>query len=175
VPLTPLHYPIAYILFKLHKKLTLPGLIVGSMFPDLEVPVLFLLFRTERLVLHSMLGAVIIGTMLSVMFTVSIYPRLIRYLFRIEGEKVKEKTKRSLNLIVSCFLGNLSHIMLDFINHLENPLFWPFSHSTLSPICVALGGIETSSSIISTILIVLLVTILITRRDNLWKKLLVGE
>jgi membrane-bound metal-dependent hydrolase YbcI (DUF457 family) len=145
------------------------------MFPDLEVPVLFLLFGTDRLVLHSLLGAVTIGTMLSVTFTVSIYPILTRYLFRIDEEKVKEKTRLSLTLVCSCLLGNLSHVVLDFLNHLYNPLFWPLSHSTLSPVCVALGGLETSFWIVSTPLLALFATLLITQRDNLWEKLLVGE
>jgi hypothetical protein len=55
VRVTPFHYPVAYILYKLRAKLSLPGLIVGSMVPDLEVPFIFLWSRTEafdRLVLH---------------------------------------------------------------------------------------------------------------------------
>jgi hypothetical protein len=166
---------VAYVLYKLNKNLTLPGLTVGSMFPDLEVPVLYLFFGTDRLVLHSLIGAATIGTTLSVLFTISIYPILIRYLFRIDEEKVKEKTRLSLSLVVSCLVGNLSHVVLDFINHLYNPLFWPLSHSTLSPICSALGGLVPSFLMIHTLLIVLFVTLLITQRDNLWEKLLVGE
>ena len=175
LPFTPLHYPVAYGLYKLHKKLTLPGLAVGSMFPDLEIPVLISLIGTDRLVLHSLLGAITIGTMLSVTFTITIYPILISYLFRIDEEKVKAKTKLSLNLLFSCLLGNLSHVLLDFINHLYSPLFWPLSDSILSPICLALGGLETSSLIVSTPLIALFVTLLITQREYLWEKLLVGE
>jgi membrane-bound metal-dependent hydrolase YbcI (DUF457 family) len=166
---------VAYVLYKLHNKLNLPGLAIGSMFTDLEVPILVLLFGTDRLVLHSLLGSVTFGTMLSVMFTVSIYPILTSYLFNIDEEKVKEKTRPSLNLVISCLLGNLSHVLLDFINHLYNPLFWPLSRSTLSPICLALGGLETSFFIVSTPLIFLFTTMLITQRDNLLEKLLVGD
>ena len=175
MPFTPLHYPVAYVLYKLHNKLNLPGLTIGSMFPDLEIPLLILLFGTDRLVLHSFLGAVTIGTMLSVTFTITIYPILISYVFGIDEEKIKAKTRLSLSLIVSCLLGNLSHVVLDFLNHLYNPLFWPLSHATLSPICLALGGLETSSLIVSLILLVLFVTLLISQRKNLWEKLLVGE
>jgi len=165
----------AYVLYKLHKKLTLPGLTVGSMFPDLEIPVLFLVFGTDRLVLHSLLGAATIGTMLSVTFTITLYPILISYVFGLDEEQVKEKTRLSLSLIVSCLVGNLSHVALDFINHLYNPLFWPVSQATLSPICVALGGLVPSFWIVSTPLLALFVTLLITQRDNLFEKLLVGE
>lgn len=145
------------------------------MFPDLEIPIVFLLVGTDRLVLHSLLGAVTIGTLLSALFTVSIYPILIRSVFGIDEEKVQEKTRLSLNLVFSCLVGNLSHVVLDFLNHLDNPLFWPLFPSTLSPICVALGGVETSFWTVHTILIVLLATLLITQRDKVWEKLLVGE
>jgi len=175
LPLTPLHYPVAYVLYKLHKKLSLPGLTVGSMFPDLEIPILISLIGTDRLVLHSLLGASTIGTMLTVTLTITIYPILISDLFKIDEEKVKEKTKLSVNLIVSCLLGNLSHVLLDFINHLYNPLFWPLSHATLSPICYALGSLETSFLVITTPLIAIFITLLITQRDNLLEKVLVGE
>ena len=165
----------AYALYKLSKKFNLPGLALGSMFPDLEVPVLFLLIGTDRLVLHSLLGAVTIGIMLSVTFTITLYPILIRNIFRFDEEKVKEKTKLSLNLVFSCLLGNLSHVALDFLNHLYNPLFWPFSGATLSPICVALGGLETSFWVVSTPLIAFFAMLLMSHREKLWEKLLIGE
>ena len=44
MPITPLHYPIAWGLSKLDKRLNLPGLIVGSFIPDIEVPFLFIFF-----------------------------------------------------------------------------------------------------------------------------------
>ncbi len=175
LPLTPLHYPVAYVLHSLQKKLILPGLTVGSMFPDLEIPIVFLFLGTDRLVLHSLLGAVTIGTLLSILCTVLIYPILVRYIFRIDKVKVIEKIRPTLTLIFSCLLGNLSHVLLDCINHLYNPLFWPLSSPTLSPVCEALGGLGTSFWILHVTLMVLLVTLVITQRDNLWEKLLVGE
>jgi hypothetical protein len=42
MPVTPLHYPAAWGLSKLDKRLSLPALIVGSFIPDIEVPILFL-------------------------------------------------------------------------------------------------------------------------------------
>jgi len=36
--LTPLHYPIAYLFYKVDRRLVLPGLIVGSMLPGIEIP-----------------------------------------------------------------------------------------------------------------------------------------
>ncbi len=177
MPLTPLHYPVAYLMYKLNKKLGLPGLVVGSMFPDLEIPAIIFLFRTRiphRLVLHSLLGAATIGTMLSVIFTVLIYPPLISYFFKIEEEKIKRKCRISCVLIFSCFLGNLSHALLDVVNHPYNPIFWPFQLTTISPICSAMGGVQSASLIAHTVLIVLFALLLIKQRGNLWEGLLVG-
>ncbi len=178
MPLTPLHYPVAYLLYKLNKHLSLPGLVVGSMFPDLEIPAIILLFRTRlphRLVLHSLLGAATVGTALSVIFTVLIYPPLISCFFKIEEEKVKRTCRISGVLIFSCFLGNLSHVLLDIVNHPYNPIFWPFQLTTISPICSALGGTQNASLIAHVILIVLFAALLISQHGNLWEKLLVGQ
>ncbi len=174
MPLTPLHYPVAYALYTLHKKRTLPGLTVGSMFPDLEIPFVFVLYGTDRLMLHSLLGAVTIGTLLSVTFTVTIYPLFLRWIFGIDKDAIQTKTRLSLPLVVSCLVGNLSHVVVDLLNHPYNPLFWPFAPSVLSPICVALGGVEASSWIVHLILLGLFSTVLLTHRDALWETLLVG-
>ncbi len=40
MPITPLHYPVAWGLSKLDKRLNLQGLIVGSFIPDIELPFL---------------------------------------------------------------------------------------------------------------------------------------
>lgn len=90
LPFTLFHYPEAYVLYRFYRKLSLPGLIVGCMFPDLEILVIVLLFGTQfphRLVLHSLLGVATIGTLLSVMFTVLMYPPLVGFFFKIDREK----------------------------------------------------------------------------------------
>lgn len=178
MPVTPLHYPVAYFLYRLDKRLSLPGLAVGSMFPDLEIPVIILLFGTRiphRVVLHSLLGAATLGTTLSVIFTALIYPPLTSRLFDIDEHKVEGRCRLSSALLFSCLLGNLSNVLLDVVNHPYNPLFWPFSLSTPSPICLALGGTRNASLIAHTILIILFAALLIDQRRDLWEKLLVGE
>ena len=60
---TPLHYPVAYAVYRLsRRRLSLLGLVVGSMVPDLEVPILYALYGPlrDRLVLHSILGGAFI-------------------------------------------------------------------------------------------------------------------
>jgi len=176
LPLTPFHYPVAYILYKLNRKLSLPGLVVGSMFPDLETLIQFVLFGSpQRLFLHSLLGAATIGTIFSVAFTALMYPTLSSYFFKIDKVKVKERCRFSFGLIFSCLLGNLSHVLLDIINHPYNPLFWPLSPPTPSPICFALGGMVNASLIVHTFLAILFAALFINQRENIWERLLVGE
>ena len=144
LPVTPLHYPVAYVIYKLGGKLSLPALVVSSMVPDLEIPFLIVLLGTEvphRLVLHSLLGAVTIGAVLSIAITVLVYPRLTSVVFPVDKLKVKEKCRFSLGLIVSCLLGGLSHVLLDVTNHAYNPVFWPLLalNETPSPIVPVLG------------------------------------
>ena len=171
--------PAARALYRLYKRFSLPGLIVGSMFPNLEIPAIVLLFGTRiphRLVLHSLLGAATVGTVLSVVFTILVYPPLVGYFFKIEGEKVKRRCRPSLCLIFSCLLGNLSHALLDVINHPYNPVFWPFmkASETPSPICSFLG-MESTSLILHTFLIVVFIVLFISQRQNFLERLLVGE
>jgi len=182
LPLTPLHYPIAYIQYRLSKRLNFPALIVGNFFPDLSIPVLYFLTRSRtygRFVMHSLFGAAALGTLLAVAFTVLIYPRLVSYLFKFDEKKVRERCQLSSTLVFSCLLGNISHALLDVINHEHNPLFWPFlpADAYFNPICSLLGGTYTVSLIVSSIMLVLLTAIFIRayfRRDFLWH-LLIGE
>jgi hypothetical protein len=98
LPVTPFHYPIAYVISKFNCKLSLPGLVVGSMLPDLEIPFLALLFGiqpTNRLVLHSLLGAVTVGTLFSMLLTVLVYPKLTFAVFPVSKRKVEEKCRFS--------------------------------------------------------------------------------
>ena len=129
MPLTPLHYPIAYFLYKLYKRLSLPGLVVGCMFPDLEIPAIMLLFGTRipnRLILHSLLGSATIGTFLAIIVTIRVYPFHVSYIFHVDKEKVERKCKLSFAMVFSVFVGNLLHVLLDVTNHAYNPVFWPF-------------------------------------------------
>ena len=148
------------------------------MFPDLENPFIMLFLGTEvpnRLVLHSIFGAATIGTFLAVIVTVKVYPYLVSSLFHVNKERVKNKCKLSLGLVVSVLVGILSHVLLDFTNHPYNPLFWPFNSPvfTKSSIYFALGD-PLASHYVHAIMGVLLVGLIIVNRKNLFEKLLVG-
>jgi len=179
LPITPFHYPIAKILHKLDGKvsLSLPALIVGSMVPDLEVPFVLLFTGTQdRLVLHSLIGGMTLGTIISIALAVLIYPRLTSAIFPIKKAKVREKCHFSLAVALSCLLGCLSHVLLDVANHSYNPFFWPFlsTYQTPSPIVPLLGGVTMASLIVHGSMAILFVGLFINKRDNFWERLLVG-
>ena len=160
----------AYIIYRLDKRLVLPGLTVGSMFPDLEIPVMVLFFGNripDHFVLHSLLGAATVGTILSVLSTFLIYPTFVSSLFRIEKNKVERKCKLSLTLILSAFLGNVSHVLLDVTTHESNPIFWPFQDHVPSPVVSTLGGLQNASLMLHILMAVLFLVFLIYKRKNL--------
>lgn len=178
MPIAPFHYPLAYIIYKLGGKLSLPGLVVGSMLPDLEIPFIVLFMGIQgqnRMVLHSLLGAVTVGTLLAVAITVWLYPTLTSKIFPISKLRVKEKCRLSIGLAFSCLIGVLSHVLLDVTNHAYNPVFWPFLtiNETPSPITSFLGGAEIASLIVHALMAIVFVSLFIRQRENFWEKLLV--
>jgi hypothetical protein len=185
MPLTPLHFPIAYGIYVILKKwfpqnrnISLPGLIFGAFFPDTEIVAAYLLsfgnlyFRT---VLHSLLGAATVGTFLTFLVVGLFYTPLIGSVFSIEKQEIKRQCSFSFGVFASCFLGNISHVLLDLVNHDLNTLLWPFIPLILSPISLALGGAQTASLIANTILGIAILVIFIQNRENLWPNLLVGK
>lgn len=178
MPLTPLHYPIAYFILKLSKNFSLPGLIVGSMIPDIEIPFLVLIFGNagpNHLVLHSLLGSATLGTMLGMIITIKFYPFLVGNFFGVDKEKVESKCKLSSALVFSVLVGTISHVLLDFTNHLYNPILWPFLDAEMipSPIYLLLGE-QFGYLWIQVIMGTLLLVIIFIERKNLVESLLVG-
>jgi membrane-bound metal-dependent hydrolase YbcI (DUF457 family) len=149
------------------------------MVPDLEVPFVYFMSGTwdqDRMVLHSLLGGLTLGTLLAVALTVFLYPRVMGAFLPINKDRVREKCRFSSMLAFSCFLGVLSHILLDVANHAYNPLFWPYLSlfQTPSPIVFLLGGKEMASIIVHSSMIVLCVAIFVKSRGDFWNKVLVG-
>ncbi len=148
------------------------------MVPDLEVPFIILLqgFQdSDRLVLHSLLGGLTLGTLIAVAITVFVYAPLTSALFPINKQRLKEKCVFSRGLILSCILGVLSHVLLDVTNHAYNPVFWPFFplNQAINPITPLLGGAGTASLLVHGLMVVLFVGLFFSKRKNFWERLLV--
>ena len=186
-----MHYPVAWGLSKLDKRLNLPGLIVGSFIPDIEVPFLFFFFSgvlPDHLVLHSLIGAVTVGTIISIFVTVYLYPILSSWLFHLDKEKIKEVCRFSPSLALSCMLGNLFHIFLDIPMHPFNPVLWPFvdPYSIVGILVlafsvegdIAMGFLHARilvNILMITIMGMLLAIIIFKSKKNRWERLLIGK
>jgi membrane-bound metal-dependent hydrolase YbcI (DUF457 family) len=133
MPITPIHWSIAYLAREIRPSLSLPALLVSTVVPDLEIPVIHMVTAGQfsRLVLHSFLGAVTLGTLLSVILTVFAYPRAISYLFKLDPKIVRDKCRFSWSLIAVCLLGSLSHVLIDALHHEYNPLLFPFTYNSI--------------------------------------------
>ena len=178
LPITPFHYPLAYLIYKLGGKLSLPGLVVGSMLPDIEILIMIVLFGTQvpnRMILHSLLGAMTVGLVLAVAITVWIYPTLASRIFPISKLRVKERSSLSVSVAFSCLLGLLSHVLLDVTNHDYNPVFWPLLtlNETPSPITPFLGGALTASILVHMLMTIVFLGLFLRKRADFWEQLLV--
>lgn len=178
MPITPLHWSIAYLLREIRSSFSLPALIVSTAMPDLEIPFIYIITGGQlgRLVLHSLLGAAVIATMLSVIFTVFAYPLLISFLFRIDPTIVKNRCQFSWSLVAVCLLGSVSHVLVDSLHHEYNPLLFPFTYNSFDNF-VLLNDYILASAIVQILFFVLLVFFVAKevrhRPKNIWVRLFV--
>ena len=167
--MTPLHYPIAYVIKKagdrIGLKLDMAGLALGSFTPDLEclffitarilgfLPMLDPPFVGDRLVLHSILGSITLGALISMAFTLALY--------RAFGQGLRRP--QLYHLYASCALGNLSHVLIDAVHHTYNPLFFPFTTESVD-VLVPLGDYGLGTKLVYVLVLSLSALILIKER-----------
>ncbi|MFW9768430.1 MAG: DUF4184 family protein [Candidatus Thorarchaeota archaeon] len=181
MPATPLHYPMAHGLSKLDKRLSLPGLVVGSVIPDIEVPLMWVFFSDlpDHLFLHSLIGAITVGTLLAVVVTWLLYPPIISAIFGVDHQRLKDTSGMSGILVLSCLIGVLSHLLLDYPMHWYNPILWPWvdPYTVVGPLVLLFTPLESISGqafrmahlLTSIIMLVWWILILIQYRGkNLW-------
>ncbi len=180
MPATPLHYSLAYILHRIKRfNLSFPALIVGSMAPDLEIPIITLISRGEisRLVLHSIVGSMTLGLLISVSISFLLYPRLVGLILPFCKEELGSKCAISKSLIISSLIGVLGHISLDALHHEYNPLVYPFSMGSINNF-VLFGDYLMASELISSLFIIFGLIILFREirlgRDGFLRRILVG-
>jgi len=175
MPLTPLHTVVAYLLNKWQRKLSLPALIVSTMVPDLEIPFVWLVTGGlyNRLVLHSLLGAAVLGTLVAVLLTVFAYPAVVSSVFRLDKKEVEEKCRFSGMLVLCCLVGSLSHVLIDSLHHSFNPLFYPFVNESFDAF-VLKSDFASSIDLVSYPMLALLILIFILElrrgEEGFWKR-----
>jgi hypothetical protein len=133
--LTPLHIAFVWVLKPRFRKLHFAALTVGAVIPDIE-PLVARMFgwstfcgwdftcslAPDRLVLHSILEAVTIDTILTMLFVKMIGK------FGVERWGIRGFTNVKIDaaFFASAAIGSLSHVFVDWLHHPVNPIFWPF-------------------------------------------------
>ena len=178
MPYTPIHWSIAYLAREIRPSLSLPALIVSTAVPDLEIPFIYIITGGQfgRLVLHSLLGAITLATLLSVVLTVFVYSPVVSRLFKLDRKTVKARCRFSWSLLALCFLGSLSHVLIDSLHHEYNPLLFPFTFDSYDAFVFMHDWTLASLIIILSFLALLVFFIAKEARHgtkDLWKRLLV--
>lgn len=155
--------------------------------PDIEVPILFLFFNVgidNHFILHSLIGALTIGALLSILATILLYPIIASLIFRVDKNKVKEACKLTPFLVLSCMLGNVFHLLLDLPMHPYSFILWPFvePNSIVGFLVLAFApegdlslGFLYARIFNHFIMGGCMVAIVIKSRRNLWEWTLIGK
>jgi len=177
MPLTPLHYVVAYFVGKWKRSLSFPGLIVGSALPDLDFLINLFIYNPQgRGILQSLFGVATIGTVLSVLFTVYVYPIVVSGVFRIDKRMVEERYRFSKGLVLACFVGNILHVLVDSLHHEYNPTLYPFISDSFD-VLVFFGNWQLATIIVSLVFFLLLIIVFVWEAwkgtEGFWKRILV--
>ncbi|WEU40385.1 MAG: DUF4184 family protein [Candidatus Odinarchaeum yellowstonii] len=159
MPLTPLHYPVAFILYHVSKRhLNLPVLIISSMIPDLEIPLIFFLTGglIDRLILHSLIGGVVFGVPLTILV---FYPLYKIFFKKIAGDISFNGASYKI-LVLSATIGVLSHTLLDSTQHPYNPLLWPISYNSFNNF-ILFGDLILASNLLYIIFTISTIAIIV--------------
>lgn len=177
MPAVFLHSTFAYLMKWLSPKFSLPALLVGSMMPDVEVPIIYFLTNgaIDRLLFHSIIGAMTIGTIASVGIVVFIYPSFVSFFFRIDKTYIKKKCSFSGALIVLCFSGNVSHVLIDATHHIFNPLLYPILDQSIDLFRISSSRLFDTGIITGILSVIYFVFIIVSWRGGkgFWKQMLV--
>jgi len=188
MPITPLHYPFAFVISKSGKRLSLPALVVGSVMPDIEVPFMWVFFSTlpDHLVLHSLIGAATLGTLFTILVTRFLYTPMISTIFGVDRSDLNDICRITPWLVASSFIGVMSHLILDFPMHWYNPILWPWvnPYDVIGPLVLLFmptfslwNAYIIASYLTHASMIILWIVILdrLQSKGNMWPKHWIGE
>lgn len=188
MPFTLFHYSAAYILHRTEKRLPFPALAVGSVIPDIEVPILALFFSgilPDHLILHSLIGGLTLGVIGAVFTTRYIYPLVMSTFFGINRERLEEACKISPIMVISCVIGVLGHILLDYPMHWYNAIFWPWIEPTsiVGPLVLYFSPVGEISGLAFTLangtanlfMLLIFLYIMAAAWDERWASMWIGK
>ncbi|MDP8889264.1 MAG: DUF4184 family protein [Thermoproteota archaeon] len=161
--LTPLHVAFVWVLKPKFRKLHFAALTVGAVVPDIEPLIAWMfgwsvfcgwdflcLLAPDRLVLHSIVGAITIDVVLTIIF--------VKMIGKLDVERLGicgfTNVKTNAAFLASAAIGSLSHIFVDWLHHPANPIFWPFlvdGSYYVDGLLLSFMGVLPASIIVATI------------------------
>jgi len=177
MPLTILHYGVAYLIGKWKQSVSFPGLIVSSMMSDVERLIyLFTDNPSGRGLLHSLFGVATLGTAISFLFTIYAYPAAISVIFKVEKKKTTEKCRFSKGLFAACLSGGVLHVLVDSLHHEFNPTLYPFMNDSFDAF-VLFSNWQLATIIVYSVFSMLFFTIFVWEAvkgtEGFWNRVLV--
>ena len=135
--LTPLHVAFVWMLKPQFRKLHFAALTIGAVIPDIEPLVTWAFgwsvfcgwdfpcsLAPDRLVLHSIVGALTVDVALTMIFVKMIEKLGVERLGINGFSKVRVM---SAGFYASAAIGALSHVLVDWLHHPANPIFFPLA------------------------------------------------
>ena len=178
MPAVFLHSTFAYFMNRFSPQFSLPALLVGSMMPDVEVLAIYYLTNgaIDRLLFHSIIGAMTIGTIASVVIVVFIYPSFVSFFVRMDKTYIKKKCSFSWTLIGLCLIGNVSHVLIDATHHTFNPLMYPIFDQSIDLFRISSSRLFDTGIITGILSVIYFVYAVVSLREgkSFWKQMLVG-
>jgi len=178
MPAIFLHSTFAYLINRWNPRFSLPALLVGTLIPDIEVPIVYFLTNgaIDRLIFHSIIGAVTVGTFVSVAIVLIIYPQFVSFFFRIKKQDIKKKCRFSVTLVGLCIVGNLSHVLIDATHHEFNPLLYPIFKESFNFLRISSDqgfDVKLVTILLSAIFLVFVIVSARKGVKSFWKQMLV--
>lgn len=121
------------------------ALTLGSMVPDLEVPLVFGLtgdIHIARGLMHSVLGVLTVNALITALAVWFLVPRILRWcdrtwpdrpeVLRFAGQDLRRDPRDWVTVYTSAAFGGLTHILADIPTHSYNPVWWPWQVGPLN-------------------------------------------
>ena len=178
MPAMFLHSVFAYAVKRWNPSFSLPALLVGGLIPHVEILIIYYLTggTIDRLLFHSVIGAITIGTLFSAGIVVFIYPSFVSFFFRIDKNIIQKNCAFSGTLLGLCLLGNLSHVLIDATHHQFNPLLYPIFTESIDLLRISSSKMFYTEVVTVVLSVIFLVFVVVFLRNGkgFWKQMLVG-
>lgn len=137
MPITILHVVYVWPILRRLKSGRLT-LVIGSMIPDFEIPLLTMMgYAIPRGLAHSVIGALIINSLIAILTTQLIYSS--QKVIKILGVKDNPSTSLTYSWGTAS-IGALTHVLIDYLHHSYNPILWPIINEYFEgPLTIFLG------------------------------------